>query len=105
MAEGEDLLPLSTSGGDSWEKDLEEALEAGGCDLETLRNIIQGRPLPAELRAKVWKIALNVAGKGDSLASWDGILDLPEQNSIHKDCLEFIALSTRGEGSRITPGY
>ncbi|KAK7826489.1 hypothetical protein U0070_017070, partial [Myodes glareolus] len=72
------------------EKDLEEALEAGGCDLETLRNIIQGRPLPAELRAQVWKIALNVAGKGDSLASWDGVLDLPEQNTIHKDCLEFI---------------
>ncbi|OWK00533.1 hypothetical protein Celaphus_00019517 [Cervus elaphus hippelaphus] len=72
------------------EKDLEEALEAGGCDLETLRNIIQGRPLPAGLRAKVWKIALNVAGKGDSLASWDGILDLPEQNTIHKDCVEFI---------------
>ncbi|GAB1300343.1 TBC1 domain family member 23 [Apodemus speciosus] len=90
MAEGEELLPLSTSGGDSWEKDLEEALEAGGCDLETLRNIIQGRPLPTDLRAKVWKIALNVAGKGDSLASWDGILDLPEQNTIHKDCLEFI---------------
>ncbi|GAB5576384.1 TBC1 domain family member 23 [Prionailurus iriomotensis] len=72
------------------EKDLAEALEAGGCDLETLRNIIQGRPLPANLRAKVWKIALNVAGKGDSLASWDGILDLPEQNAIHKDCVEFI---------------
>lgn len=40
----------------SREKDLEEALEAGGCDLETLRNIIQGRPLPAELRAQVWKV-------------------------------------------------
>uniref|UniRef100_A0A5F5Q2F9 TBC1 domain family member 23 n=1 Tax=Equus caballus TaxID=9796 RepID=A0A5F5Q2F9_HORSE len=90
MAEGEEVLPLPTSGGHGWEKDLEEALEAGGCDLETLRNIIQGRPLPADLRAKVWKIALNVAGKGDSLASWDGILDLPEQNTIHKDCLEFI---------------
>lgn len=38
------------------EKDLEEALEAGGCDLETLRNIIQGRPLPADLRTKVWKV-------------------------------------------------
>ncbi|XP_023414816.1 TBC1 domain family member 23 isoform X3 [Loxodonta africana] len=72
------------------EKDLEEALEAGGCDLETLRNIIQGRPLPADLRAKVWKIALNVAGKGDSLASWDGILDLPEQNTVHNNCQELI---------------
>uniref|UniRef100_A0A2K6EUY9 TBC1 domain family member 23 n=1 Tax=Propithecus coquereli TaxID=379532 RepID=A0A2K6EUY9_PROCO len=90
MAEGEEVLPPPTSSGDGWEKDLEEALEAGGCDLETLRNIIQGRPLPADLRAKVWKIALNVAGKGDSLASWDGILDLPEQDTIHKDCLQFI---------------
>ncbi|XP_077919360.1 TBC1 domain family member 23 isoform X4 [Halichoerus grypus] len=90
MAEGEEVLLGPTSSSDGWEKDLEEALEAGGCDLETLRNIIQGRPLPADLRAKVWKIALNVAGKGDSLASWDGILDLPEQNAIHKDCLEFI---------------
>ncbi|EHB13056.1 TBC1 domain family member 23 [Heterocephalus glaber] len=72
-------------------KDLEEALEAGGCDLETLRNIIQRRPIPAaELRAKVWKIALNVAGKGDSLASWDGILDMPEQTTVHKDCLGLI---------------
>ncbi|XP_010637934.1 TBC1 domain family member 23 isoform X1 [Fukomys damarensis] len=90
MAEGEEVLPLPTLSGDDWEKDLEEALEAGGCDLETLRNIIQGRPLPAELRAKVWKIALNVAGKGDSLASWDGILDLPEQTTVHKDCLGLI---------------
>lgn len=38
----------------------------------------------------LFQIALNVAGKGDSLASWDGILDLPEQNTIHKDCLEFV---------------
>uniref|UniRef100_A0A8C9FR83 Uncharacterized protein n=1 Tax=Pavo cristatus TaxID=9049 RepID=A0A8C9FR83_PAVCR len=72
------------------EKDLAEALEEGGCDLETVRNIIQGRQLPADLRAKVWKIALNVVGKGDSLASWDGCLDLPEQNIIHKDCQELI---------------
>ncbi|KAF6122065.1 TBC1 domain family member 23 [Phyllostomus discolor] len=90
MAEGVEVPPLPQSSDDRWEKDLEEALEAGGCDLETLRNIIQGRPLPTDLRAKVWKIALNVAGKGDSLASWDGMLDLPEQNTIHKDCLEFI---------------
>lgn len=40
--------------------------------------------------SSLFQIALNIAGKGDSLASWDGILDLPEQNCIHKDCLEFI---------------
>ncbi|XP_069493342.1 TBC1 domain family member 23 isoform X2 [Ambystoma mexicanum] len=70
--------------------DLAEALEAGGCDLETVRNIIQGGPLPTELRAKVWKIALNVSGKGDSLASWDGCLDLLEQEVIHEDCQKLI---------------
>ncbi|XP_030059929.1 TBC1 domain family member 23 isoform X1 [Microcaecilia unicolor] len=86
MAEAAEVLPVEGC----WEKDLTEALEAGGCDLETVRNIIQGRELPANLRAKVWKIALNVAGKGDSLASWDGCLDLPEQTAIHKDCQTLI---------------
>lgn len=42
------------------EKDLADALEEGGCDLETVRNIIQGRQLPAELRAKVWKVNTNL---------------------------------------------
>uniref|UniRef100_A0A8C0V5S5 TBC1 domain family member 23 n=1 Tax=Cyanistes caeruleus TaxID=156563 RepID=A0A8C0V5S5_CYACU len=77
-------------------KDLADALEEGGCDLETVRNIIQGRQLPADLRAKVWKIALNVVGKGDSLASWDGSLDLPEQSIIHKDCQELIVFCLSG---------
>lgn len=90
--------PLSSPGAgeeeeeaaDSWVTDLAEALEAGGCDLETARNIIQGRPIPSDLRAKVWKIALNVAGKGDSLASWDDSHDLPEQPLIHTACKNLI---------------
>ncbi|KAM3933300.1 TBC1 domain family member 23 isoform 2-T2 [Leptodactylus fuscus] len=88
--------PLSSPGAgdeeeiDTWETDLAEAIDAGGCDLETVRNIIQGRPVPSDLRAKVWKIALNVAGKGDSLAAWDGSLDLPEQSVIHQDCQNLI---------------
>ncbi|XP_042314604.1 TBC1 domain family member 23 isoform X2 [Sceloporus undulatus] len=86
MAEGEE----AASPPSSWENDLAEALEEGGCDLETVRNIIQGRAIPDDLRAKVWKIALNVVGKGDSLASWDGCLDLPEQTLIHKDCQELV---------------
>ncbi|XP_029434398.1 TBC1 domain family member 23 isoform X2 [Rhinatrema bivittatum] len=94
MAEAEEAPPLGSC---CWEKDLAEALEAGGCDLETVRNIIQGRELPADLRAKVWKIALNVAGKGDSLASWDGCLDLPEQTTIHEDCQKLIGLLSAPE--------
>ncbi|KAK6485420.1 TBC1 domain family member 23-like isoform X1 [Huso huso] len=87
MAEGEDQLFQG-----SWDRDLADALESGGCDLETVRNIIQGRELPCDQRAKIWKIALNVAGKGDSLASWDRSLDLPEQAIIHDKCQQLIDL-------------
>ncbi|KAL4656870.1 TBC1 domain family member 23 isoform X1 [Arapaima gigas] len=73
-----------------WEQDLSDALDSGGCDLETLRNIIQGRQLPTTKRARVWKIALNVAGKGDALSSWDGTLDLPEQTLIHERCQQMV---------------
>ncbi|XP_018584659.1 TBC1 domain family member 23-like isoform X1 [Scleropages formosus] len=84
MARAEEPLPTS------WEQDLVDALDQGGCDLEMVRNIIQGRELPADLRSQVWKIALNVAGKGDSLASWDGCLDLPQQELIHNRCQQLI---------------
>ncbi|XP_029286000.1 TBC1 domain family member 23 [Cottoperca gobio] len=65
----------------SWDQDLAEALDSGGSDMEMERGIIQEHS--AQHRAKMWKIALNVAGKGDSLSPWDGVLDLPEQTLIH----------------------
>lgn len=37
-----------------------------------------------------WQIALNVSGKGDSLFSWDGVLDLPEQSLIHSRSQQLI---------------
>ncbi|XP_066562131.1 TBC1 domain family member 23 isoform X2 [Amia ocellicauda] len=84
----------------SWDRELAEALDSGGCDLETVRNIIQGRELPAQQRAQIWKIALNVAGKGDSLASWDGSLDLPEQSLIHSRCQQLLDQLSVPEESR-----
>ncbi|XP_078265711.1 TBC1 domain family member 23 isoform X2 [Rhinoraja longicauda] len=90
-AAAEDEQPSGGGGASSsWDKDLAEALDEGGCDLETLRNIIQGRCIPADQRAKVWKISLNVAGKVGSLGSWDGSLDLPEQTLIQEDCQKLI---------------
>uniref|UniRef100_W5MXE0 TBC1 domain family member 23 n=1 Tax=Lepisosteus oculatus TaxID=7918 RepID=W5MXE0_LEPOC len=82
------------------DRELAEALDSGGCDLETVRNIIQGRELPTTQRAKIWKIALNVAGKGDSLASWDGSLDLPEQTLIHNRCQQLIDPLSMSEEER-----
>ncbi|XP_023996650.1 TBC1 domain family member 23, partial [Salvelinus sp. IW2-2015] len=94
----------------SWDQDLAEALDSGGSDLELEMDIqgelglggglgldgeeasgvIRVQELPAQQRAKLWKIALNVAGKGDSLSSWDGVLDLPEQTLIHTRCQQLI---------------
>ncbi|KAL4656497.1 TBC1 domain family member 23-like isoform X2 [Arapaima gigas] len=84
MACAEELFPTS------WEQDLVDALDQGGCDLETVRNIIQGRELPTALRSQVWKVSLYVTGKGDSLASWDGCLDLPQQELIYNKCQQLI---------------
>ncbi|XP_072369597.1 TBC1 domain family member 23 isoform X2 [Scyliorhinus torazame] len=95
----EEAQPVPGPGGNSsWDKDLAEALDEGGYDVETLRNIIQGRCIPTDQRAKVWKISLNVAGKVGSLGSWDGSLDLPEQTLIQEDCQKLLDyLSVPGE--------
>ncbi|XP_070688559.1 TBC1 domain family member 23 isoform X2 [Pempheris klunzingeri] len=72
----------------SWDQDLAEALDSGGSDMEMERSIIQDHS--AQHRAKMWKIALNVSGKGDSLSPWDGVLDLPEQTLIHNRSQQLI---------------
>uniref|UniRef100_A0AAQ6AH35 TBC1 domain family member 23 n=2 Tax=Amphiprion ocellaris TaxID=80972 RepID=A0AAQ6AH35_AMPOC len=58
--------------------------------MEMERSIIQVQESSAQHRAKMWKIALNVSGKGDSLSPWDGILDLPEQKLIHNRSQQLI---------------
>uniref|UniRef100_A0A668W4D6 TBC1 domain family member 23 n=1 Tax=Oreochromis aureus TaxID=47969 RepID=A0A668W4D6_OREAU len=73
-----------------WDQDLVDALDSGGSDMEMERGTIQVQEQSAEHRAKMWKIALNVSGKGDSLASWDGVLDLPEQKLIHNRSQQLI---------------
>uniref|UniRef100_A0A671T0Q9 TBC1 domain family member 23 n=1 Tax=Sinocyclocheilus anshuiensis TaxID=1608454 RepID=A0A671T0Q9_9TELE len=61
------------------------------CDLDTDQDgVIQVRNLPPQQRAKLWMIALNVSGKGDSLSSWDGALDLAEQMLIHNRSQQII---------------
>ncbi|XP_051563191.1 TBC1 domain family member 23-like isoform X1 [Myxocyprinus asiaticus] len=75
----------------SWDEDLAVALDSAGCDLDADQDgAIQVRNLPPPQRAKLWMIALNVSGKGDSLSSWDGALDLPEQTLIHSRSQQII---------------
>ncbi|XP_061681809.1 TBC1 domain family member 23 isoform X2 [Syngnathoides biaculeatus] len=74
----------------SWDQDLAEALDSGGSDMETDKGVVHVQETSAQQRAKMWKLALNVSGKGDSLAPWDGVLDLPEQTLIHGRSLQLI---------------
>uniref|UniRef100_A0AAY4EJ13 TBC1 domain family member 23 n=1 Tax=Denticeps clupeoides TaxID=299321 RepID=A0AAY4EJ13_9TELE len=74
----------------SMDQDLAEALDSGGSDVDTERVIVQAQDLSPQERAKTWKIALNVSGKGNSLSAWDGTLDLPEQTLIHSRSQQLI---------------
>ncbi|XP_057193180.1 TBC1 domain family member 23 isoform X1 [Triplophysa rosa] len=68
----------------SWDQDMSDAVDLARCDLDVDQaGIIQVRNLPPPVRARLWMTALNVSGKGDSLSSWEGGLDLPEQTLIH----------------------
>ncbi|XP_056315880.1 TBC1 domain family member 23 isoform X2 [Danio aesculapii] len=75
----------------SWNQDLADALGSAVCDLNSDQDgVIQVQDLSPPQRAKLWMIALNVSGKGDSLSSWDGVLDLPEQTLIHSRSQQLI---------------
>ncbi|XP_052415013.1 TBC1 domain family member 23 isoform X2 [Carassius gibelio] len=75
----------------SWTRDLADTLDSSECDLDSNQDgVIQVRNLPPQQRANLWMIALNVSGKGDSLSSWDGALDLPEQTLIHSRSQQII---------------
>uniref|UniRef100_A0A8C1APW9 TBC1 domain family member 23 n=1 Tax=Cyprinus carpio carpio TaxID=630221 RepID=A0A8C1APW9_CYPCA len=85
----------------SWTHDLADALDSAECDLDSNQDgVIQVQNLPPQQRAKLWMIALNVSGKGDSLSSWDGALDLPEQMLIHSLCMKFELLWLPAEEGR-----
>ncbi|XP_066281595.1 TBC1 domain family member 23-like [Branchiostoma lanceolatum] len=75
---------------EDWQVELETAVLEGSCDIGIIRNICKGRQVPEELRAAVWKICLNVAAKGDSMESWDGVFDLPQQDVLRQDCLDLL---------------
>ncbi|XP_019642823.1 PREDICTED: TBC1 domain family member 23-like isoform X2 [Branchiostoma belcheri] len=75
---------------EDWQVELETAVLEGSCDIGIIRNICKGRQVPEELRPAVWKICLNVAGKGDSMESWDGVFDLPQQEVLRQDCLSLL---------------
>lgn len=70
-----------------WETELEIAL-LSNCDYGTIRNISKLRPLPDNLRNKVWKVCLDVEKdiEINQISKWKEIYDLPQQDKIREDC-------------------
>lgn len=71
-----------------WETELEIALLTK-CDYGTIRNITKLRPIPENLRSKVWKICLNTQQDSETtneINKWQEVYDLPEQQNIREDC-------------------
>ncbi|XP_052258806.1 TBC1 domain family member 23-like isoform X2 [Dreissena polymorpha] len=84
-----------------WSKELEEAL-LQECDFGSLRNICKGRPVPEKHRANVWQICLQVQGKGNSLAAFDGFFDLKEQSLIREDCAQLVDKLGNDEDEKVS---
>ncbi|XP_065056142.1 TBC1 domain family member 23-like [Rhopilema esculentum] len=80
----------SEKGGDeiediAWRTDLLLCLSKQP-DVERLRELCKGKKIPSRMRPELWKALLNIAGKPDAISTWDGVLDLNEQDVLSEDC-------------------
>uniref|UniRef100_H2Z092 TBC1 domain family member 23 n=1 Tax=Ciona savignyi TaxID=51511 RepID=H2Z092_CIOSA len=75
---------------DDWHAELEEMLTEGFVDQGIIKSVCKCRCLPPKFRTQVWKICLNVANRGNAMASWDKKLDLPDQDAIQDACTRVV---------------
>ncbi|XP_029647617.1 TBC1 domain family member 23 isoform X2 [Octopus sinensis] len=94
MAQAAEQLP-------SWVNELETSLMEM-CDFGTVRNICRGRPVPAHLRPEVWQICLNIQGRGDAMATFDGLYDMDEQTQLREDCTALVDKLGNEEDDRVS---
>lgn len=85
----------------SWILELESCL-LSECDINIIRRICNGRPLPDHLRRDVWEVCLGVKHKNGEYDSWDEIYDLSEQSIIRKDCQELVDRLGNDEEDKIS---
>eukprot|EP00794_Sanderia_malayensis_P011174 gene11174-12349_t len=55
-------------------------------DLQRLKELCKGRKIPQRMRPEIWKALLSIAGKPDAMSTWDGVLNLNEQDVLKEDC-------------------
>ncbi|PRD32731.1 UNVERIFIED_CONTAM: TBC1 domain family member 23 [Trichonephila clavipes] len=81
------LPGLSLDGSSIQVSDLKRVL-LSECNLDSIRKVCQGKPLPDTLRAEIWQICLSINARNEE--PWDEIFDLPEQPVIRKDCQSLV---------------
>lgn len=57
-------------------------------DLAKLKDLCKGRRVPADCRPELWKVCLNVVGKPDALTTFDGLMDISDQDVLKEHCSE-----------------
>ncbi|XP_047129998.1 TBC1 domain family member 23 isoform X1 [Hydra vulgaris] len=70
----------------AWKADLTLCLSKQP-DLLKLKSLCKGRKIPPDCRPELWKRCLNVVGKPDPLVTWDGLIDMQEQDVLKEDCI------------------
>ena len=55
-------------------------------DLSKLRGLCKSRRIPADCRPELWKNCLNVVGKPDALTTFDGLMDISDQDVLKEYC-------------------
>ena len=60
------------------------------CSAETIYRICNGKPVPVNLRSRVWQSCLDCQNKSNQMNFFHEIFDLPEQNQLRNDCKQVV---------------
>ncbi|KAI4463822.1 hypothetical protein MML48_4g00016202 [Holotrichia oblita] len=84
-----------------WITELENAL-LEECSATDIYCICKGKPLPEHLKADVWQICLDVRDKGNQLVHFNEVFDLPNQNILREDCMNFVDKLGNDESDKLS---
>lgn len=60
------------------------------CTRSDIYSICRGKLIPEHLRPAIWKVCLDIKQKGNQIAQFNEIFDLPNQNVLREDCQQFV---------------
>ena len=95
LEKGEELISSEQNGhgenelnSEEWEAQLDEVLSEG-VDYGKLRSLCLRRTrfITASRRLGIWKVALGLSRKSDSMQAWDGSFDCLDRDAIEEQCV------------------